>query len=462
MITLADIKGSEDGHRFREYNLKNRKAHIYKYQKGRFAPMKIEQPTDSRSRPTKPKAYILKEKKLYAVEALVNGGYAIKDAFLLIRAFNALTMRDPSDTNIRYAGSSYKVFVELGKEKCRDYFMYHRDEQGEELGIKAKTYGLDKLSAILDDYVDSKLEAFNHKDGLSYLLYMELKVENFKQMKVADKIRVLKYTEGIHGDIIYVNKYRKRDIGNFGRNSETIIEFPRITRKWFEIYGWDLEAALQNIWYQDCKRIAPFMEFPITLDLITNKKKFRANIAKYVYCDFPQKKALAGAKTFITKIYQGYKKRRGLNEAGLFWLDLIAKEAAEMRALMIEDALSPENIKSDRTKFAIEKTNRKMRSKGMMLNSRTLAEVSHRDKLTTSKRFDMDKSLIFYLWTFSEQEIMDVIHSRIRNPIDLLDARYTQSKTEFEELNKIDWSVLIQKETGYQMKIGVEIYTPES
>ncbi len=456
---LEDIKTSSSGKKFIAANKKDSNAHLYRYQTGRDTPIKIKQPLRSRGRRAAAKNYILKEKKLFAVEALVGiGGFTIEDAINLVRAFNTLTQKSSLGNSVRHSVNRDGIFKVMEPSHLDKYFVEYAEDD-EELGYVASDGGEKDIALYLNEYVDTKFWSTVDMSRTATLLYMELKVSDFKNMTVAEKIRVLKYTHTIINDIIYVNKYPKKDFGNNGRTYETIFEFPKTTRHHFNIYGWDLEAALQNIWYQDCKKISPDSEFPITLELITNKTKFRKKIARYVFADFAGKKALGKAKTFITKIYQGFRTYKGLNEAGRVWLEAISSEADAMMKLMVEDALK--NRGDERTKYAIKRTNMKMVDKNYYINAKLkqFLSVDKINEMTKAQKFKMDKSLVFYLWTYNEQRIMEVIERRIKNPIDLLDARYTQNVVEYEELNKVNWSRLILEETGYVITVGTEIYT---
>ena len=458
---ILEIFKSKEYKSFHAANLKNVGAHLYRYKNGRFTSLKIEQPTRSRGRVAKAKDYILKESKVWAVEAMVSNGIELNDSFKLMKCFNALVKKDGNTSGIRYSVGLDGAFKNISEELRNEFFTpYVYDEK--EIGWVANSSN--RLGKILNNYIDSKDFAPVELDKNRFKRYYTMSKKNFKLLPIGDKMRVLKYTATVMDDKIYIYKYAKTDLGNLGRKYETIFEFPKTVRNHFNIYGWDLEAALQNIWYQDCKKISPYKEFPITLELITNKTKFRKTIAEYVFADFAGKKALGKAKTFITKIYQGYRSFKGLNEAGIYWLKQIAEEADVMMEMMITDAML--DVKSERTKFAILKTDKKMIKKaidgdesawfnkddGKFLNSKNVNEAKK------SSQWTYNKTMIYNLWTYTEQRIMKVIESRIRNPIDLLDARYTQSKNEFTELSKIDWSELIKEETGYSMKIGKEIY----
>jgi len=291
-------------------------------------------------------------------------------------------------------------------------------------------------------------------------------VKSFKLMGIQSQITILKnIIEVSPSEGICIKKNTKQEIANYGRQYNTMNEIYNLDRQYMigeNLFGLDMESAIQVILLklvQDVNELQPELEIEtdITENFIQNKKEVREDVARLMdYRIDEDTLNIAKAKTTITAIYQGL----GIHKETLA-LEPYFKEARDiMEHIMRYTYLKP---KEKYTKYAIHRTNTKLVEKKME------CEVSDYYKkykaglkkgkwvLTEKQRQQIRKSFTFFVWTWHERQIQNIITSYVSNPITLHDGIYTQSRA--EHLILIKQKKMIQREIYQQLGIHINLQT---
>ena len=272
--------------------------------------------------------------------------------------------------------------------------------------------------------------------------YLKIYIYDILKMSLYSQLTLLRNLVYVKDFVLYIKLNHKQDIGNFGRRYNTLNEIARDDRKLISnLYGVDMATALQTILLADMKIVDPKMELPITTLLITDKTRVRKETMQLMGY-----KTIEIAKMNLTAIFQGrWYNKRYLPLKKLFdERDLISKT-------LIKQAFT--DIKSQRMKYAIERTNTKLAKKFPDNETYQVEEYELNDN---DGKQHIRNSFMFYYWTFKEREIQNIIADNFKYPITLHDAVYTQYEQEFNRLNIEDIEKKILKELDIAIKLEVE------
>jgi len=269
---------------------------------------------------------------------------------------------------------------------------------------------------------------------------LQVDVSALKNMTVLTILKLLKRLRNVSGGVMYINYFQKDEIALFGRSYHTLMMIPKEDRKFINIYGIDMDSALQTIVYYMLPSIQDKLTW--TKHYIDNKSSVRIEVDALLE---PHESIHDDSKVMITACYQG----RLPNKTTGALLPELFKETE-----LIRDAVW--SMRKDKTlvmKFAV----RRMKDEFGSEYKKYLRYLNH-DKYTTSSSdlHDMKTRLLFFWWTYYEGEIRRLMATPLSNPVDFHDAIYTQDEEEFIDYDIDAMESDIYKEFGIKMKLKKE------
>ncbi len=393
------------------------------------------------------------------------------------------------NTLISAMGAVSQVEWGKGLEWSKELYRYSPDTGGSYSKLKSKTKSMFFEEFTYIGAKKEKLIGYRHKEDKSELLYnievyliecerqgntdgwsgkkpenyLQIILDDFIKMKLEAQIQLLKSVEYVTGFILHTNMQEKNDVGNCGRKTNIVNEIPKSSRSMMSnLWGVDMESAIQVILYTLVKEIDPSIELPFTEIFIEKKEELRLEVQELMgYKDINQ------AKKYITSIFQGLPKYKGTPDE----IIIIFSE----RNKIFKTIMSQRNNQTKVSKYAVKRTNMKMKEKGIHWSS-TVRTVEVKEYETIKKNrqdarergvnkiakeadeiiMEIEKSFVYFYWTYYEREIQNIIAQNFRYPKTLHDAVYTQNKEEFENIDLFLIEKQISEETGIPIKLGLE------
>ncbi len=245
----------------------------------------------------------------------------------------------------------------------------------------------------------------------------------FLSMSSMSQTLLLDRLSAIDVNVMYIKLYEKNEVGRHGRRYSTLDSIPRFDRKKIELYGYDMESALQRIQYSN---LNDKLDLTWTKYYIDNKKAVRVQLAKEFNIHEDE------VKKEITAIYQGrhYDTKKFPIHADF---KKLFDEVKEIREYLYNNFYKkPKGDDEQKYKYA------RKRVKEKYPNGTSLR------KLQTS--------FMFFVWTYDERRIQDVMCKYIKDPLPLHDAVYSQCD-ELPDMQWLEEQILI--ETGIDMLLGI-------
>ena len=216
--------------------------------------------------------------------------------------------------------------------------------------------------------------------------------------------------------------YEKNEIAKCGRRYSTLDSIPRIDRNKIELYGYDMESALQNILHSSLSNV---VDMSWTEHYIHNKLSVRLELVELF--NLP----IEDVKMEITAIYQGRyfnSKKYPIHQ----YLEDLFKEVVDIRAYLFENHWKKSQDELEVYKYARRRTKDKYPNRASVRQ--------------------LQVTFLFFCWTYFERKIQNIMCKYIPNPLPLHDAVYSQSN----ELPPKDFlEAKILEETQIPMKLGV-------
>lgn len=342
---------------------------------------------------------------------------AMDDCFQLCRFLRTIKERDGVDSNIHRYSKSTSSYQKLNPG-IKSLFRVETITTSKDTLVTAYFINCD-LTYALDKFLNvaSLSLTDDTKDTFTITKSELLTMHTMSQIILLDRVHCIK------GDQLYIKLYEKNEIAMCGRRYNTLNTIARVDRHKIELYGYDMESALQTILYS---------KFSNTLDLswskyyISNKRGVREDIANLF--NLP----IDTVKTEITAIYQG----RWYNPEKYPMhqhVKVLFDEVEAIKTYLYSNYWKKSKDESEAYKYARKRTKDKYPD-------------------TTSKR-NLKVTFLFFYWTYYERQIQDVMCKYISNSLPLHDAVYTQDSNlpskEYLESQ-------IKEETGISMRLGVD------
>lgn len=400
---------------------------INKYRPNRFSPV-------SRTK---------RVKEHHLIEMLVSKYNQNMDtALLLDKALASVTSKDDKD-GTRYAKNTGGSYASLPKDIQESFFkeyIYTDDKNVKHIGYETlddSNIGLNATMYIAElECIDKPEKADNNKEQ-----YLQVYLGTYAKMSTYTQLHLLRNLEYVEDYILYIKMQHKQEIGNHGRRYNILDEIPRIDRELiWNLYGVDMESALQTIVYTKVKKIEPTIELPFTEYYIANKKQVRSDISQHMGWTIDK------TKREITAIYQG----RGYNPKRVEWHKELMHIFLE-RDKISETIFTTSKGSTQVTKYAKRRTNEKILKKFKLKDS-----LKNYEKQSTTDQRNIRNTYMFYYWTYFEREIQNIIVKEFKYPKTLHDAIYTQDENEFNKLNIERLEKEIVTATEVPIKLGTE------
>lgn len=411
---------------YKRSNSKNPK-YINKYRNDRFAPTE--------------KVKRIREHHL--IELLVaKYNLNIKTSLLLDKALGNVTEKNEED-GTRYAkdtSGSYSKLNETIQKQFFEEFIYVDETNKKCIGYKV--LNSNDISKTLNNYIleleyeDKPSNADNNVEQ-----YLQIKAYDYSNMSVYSKLHILKNLDYVEKSVLFVKMQHKQDIGNNGRRYNILNEIPRDDRKKISnLYGVDMESALQVIVYTKVKELDPTIELPFTKYYINNKKQIREEISQQLKWEIER------TKKEITAIYQGrmFTKKKEEHQE----LEKIFIERDLIRELIFQTQTDKE---SKATKYAKVRTKEKIESKDKIKDA-----FNNYSKLNQIQQMNVRNTYMFFWWTYFEREAQNIIAKEFKYPKTLHDAVYTQREEEISGLDIIALEDEIFKHTKIPIKLSLD------
>lgn len=409
---------------YKRSNSKNPK-YINKYQPNRFAPIS--------------KAKRVKEHHLIE---LLTAKYDMDIAIALIldKALSRVNNKNEED-GTRYAESTGGSYAKLSKEMQElffEEFTYTDNKDAKQIGYRVtdnSDMGLTTIMYLAELEVANKPENIDkNKDQ-----YLQVHLGTYSKMSNYTQLHLLRNLAYIEHYTLYIKMQHKQDIGNNGRRGNIIDEIARADRILIELYGVDMESALQTIVYTEVKKIDQSIDLPFTKHYIDNKKQVRDEVSRQL--DWSTDRT----KREITAIYQGRvynTKKEGHKE-----LEHIFLERDKISATIFTTV----GDGTQATKYASRRAPEKLLKKYGIENA-----LKNYDKLITREQSNVRNTYMFFWWTYFEREIQNIITKELKYPKTLHDAVYTQDEDNFNKLDIKKLEEKILNKTNIPMKLSIE------
>jgi len=365
-------------------------------------------------------------------------------ALLLDKSLARVTNKDEDD-GIRYAKDTGGSYAKLSEDVQRAFFeeytyIDNKDvkqigyitSDDSDIGLTATTY----IAQL--ECKDKPEKADKNKEQ-----YLQVYLGAYSKMSNYIKLHLLRNLVYVEHYILYVKMQHKQEIGNHGRRYNILDEIPRIDRDMmFNLYGVDMESALQTILYTKVKSIEPTIEIPFTEYYIANKKQVRKDISQQMGWTTDR------AKTEITAIYQGrrYNSKKYENR----WhkeLEYIFLERDRIREVIFTTSKDNTQV----TKYATKRTNEKIKEDYNINDA-----IKKYNTLKAYDKANIKNTYMFYYWTYFEREIQNIIAKEFKYPKRLHDAVYTQDKDDFDKLHIESLEKEILSTTGTPIKLSID------
>lgn len=400
---------------------------INKYRPNRFAPVSSTK----------------RVKEHHLIEMLISKYNQDMDtALLLDKALARVTSKDEED-GTKYAENTGGSYAKLPKDIQESFFkeyIYTDDKNVKHIGyaiLDDSNIGLNATMYIAElECNDKPKKADKNKEQ-----YLQVYLGTYSKMSTYTQLHLLRNLEYVEDYILYIKMQHKQEIGNHGRRYNILDEIPRIDRElMWNLYGVDMESALQTIVYTKVKKIEPTIELPFTEYYIANKKQVRSDISQHMGWTIDK------TKREITAIYQG----RVYNPKRVEWhkeLEYIFLERDKISELIFTTSKDKTQI----TKYANRRTTEKTKKKYNIDDA-----IKKYSKLSTQDKSNVRNSYMFYYWTYFEREIQDIIAKQFKYPKTLHDAVYTQDKESYTKLDIEDLEKEILTSTGIPIRLSTE------
>lgn len=390
------------------------------YRNGRFTPLK------ERRKKRKNEHHFI-EMLIISYKLNIGNAILLDKAISNISEKNSDGSRFASETGGSYAKLSTKL-----QEMFFEEFIYKNNNGTKRIGYRVRN------NKHIQNKVESylvELEGIN-KQTAGYQVqknkYLQVKIIDIQKMSLYGQIQILKNTVFVENFIAFVKLNTKQDIGNYGRQYNTLNEIPRLDRELISnLYGVDMATAIQRILLNDVKD----KTLTYTKSLIENKTATRKEVQRLL-----KLKTIQDAKQEITAIYQGrwYKNKYKPIKVIFDERDEIAKEIIKRR-----------HNNDTRTEYARTRTSTKLDEKFKDV----MVCLEDYDYLPKDNQQHIRNTFLYFYWTFVERQIQNLIAKQFKNPITLHDAVYTQ---EFGEFQTID-TQRIQQEIKEKLHIDIEL-----
>ncbi len=383
-----------------------------------------------------------RENEPYLIEVLMNKiGLNMKQSILVSSAMNNVNQKD--EDNNRFAantgGSYYKLDKDI-KEQFFEEFEYSGGKKnGQLIGYRVKNS--EDIESRIYEFIDEFKTKARSKGNKPLNKYLHIIIEDYKKMSLYTKLHLLNSLVYAKNDMLYVDMRHSQEIGNIGRRYNIINEIPREDRKKMtNLYGIDMNTALQAILYQDIKRLEPNINLPLLRKQIKNRSEVREEVRVIMKYETTLEAKLLMVAILMGKWYHGgYKEIKGLfNER-----DRIAK-------IVVNEMWRDED--SEKVRYAIRRTSEKILEKcGKEMNREDYEKEIDKDIKTHFRN-----SFMFFYWTYTERRMQNVIAGYFENPITLHDGVYTQDRKEIEAISINEVEDKIREETGYGVFVEIE------
>lgn len=417
---------------------------INQYQSGRWTPVK----------------HIIKQDEPYLVAFLINYlNIDIQTAMNLTTIMNGLIRKADDDksftdgrgdslckVNNRY-GLMTKTYNNLDAQLQsllfeeatvgdRNVIIYRRNNDAEihtAMTRFAMTLTATKGSPIHDDekgYKESDL--------------VMVKINGFSKMDLGGKCQVIKsFVKSQYGKM-YIKLSTQRDYGNYGRTYNILDSFSRNNRQHIELYGYDLEAALQSIWVS---LVGHKIDLSTTSYYIHNKHDMRDEVSELMKWSVPR------TKMELTAIYQG----RHFNKKKYLPLEGIFDEVKDLRTFIMDNLRGDGSVAD---KYATKKTDEKLAKTVGKTYDKKIHCVRGYNKLNTKMKDSLANTYMFFYWTYYEGMIQQVV-AKLMNDTNhtVHDGIYVQHEWDIYELTADMIEDEILKQTGIEVKLGAETST---
>ncbi len=301
------------------------------------------------------------------------------------------------------------------------------------LGLIFKQGYDDELSGVMTEFVSHLTKQHtreNHLDTVS------IYVEEFANMTLQYQSYILRNMLVVKNNMIIVRKNSKQEIGHYGRQYNVINEFARYDRAGIHLYGFDIEAALQNIIYYKLLNDELRNKCPLTFYYIQNKQSVREEIADLLKMEVPE------VKTLLTAIFQGMKYKTKYGS-----IEYLFKEVELIRNYVMDNLFDDGSIEDE---YATKRANEMMKQKVTESEHSDVKPYSNRrhrlsmyrvkspkgkSRLSDEEKRIMANSYLFFRWTYWEREVQNIISKKFIKPHTLHDGVYTQDINEFLDVN---------------------------
>lgn len=298
--------------------------------------------------------------------------------------------------------------------------IYFLDTPEEELGIELTDY----LRTIDGKYLDCGMK-LNRKKSLVVLL------SDFAKMSLRGKMILMRNLHHYEDEKLYVHLKTKQSYGNYGRQFNVLAELSRSDRKCISnLYGYDMATALQTILFYIYEPKGYSM--PYTYKYILDKTDKREELSEATGL------SIDGVKAMITAVYQG-KSWGGEHHKHI--KDLLVDAETIRSAIMSEE----DDEHAEALKYATHACKHSTKVK--------MTRLQYERSTSKLKRFDYEKTFMFFFWTYHERLAQNIMSSHFNNPITLHDAVYTQDADDFKDFDPAQ----VEAEIFEQLKIPIKI-----
>ena len=360
------------------------------------------------------------------------------------------------DTDDKYApdtAGSYSRLDEATQEKFFEEFQYRGSKNEKKIGYKFRDEK--EMSYQMEIYL-IELERVGCTDGLGKKPdnYLQIKLDDFVNMTMYSKIVIFRNLEYVKDFILHVNMMTKQEIGNNGRQYNTMNEIDRISRgKMTNLWGIDMATAAQTILLKLVKDIDPDIKLPFTETLIADKRSVRKEVKELMNFEDINK-----SKTFITSIYQGLPFHDKYEPV---------KHIFDERDKIAKLIMTMCRLKTQQVKYAKYRVDKKLDEADIKYSIAEYIDLEiYIDEAISKKDFkavkdfkyiqnEIEKKLMFFIWTFDERKIQDIISREFKYPKTLHDAVYTQNKEEFDRLDIYKIRKTVLEELGIDIVLDV-------
>lgn len=292
-----------------------------------------------------------------------------------------------------------------------------------------------------------KIKTFKITTKYNKKLCLKIHREEFLQMGTQAQIFLTKNIYSIEDNLIYVKLNEKQEIGNYGRRYNLLSNIPSADRDQIDaLYGVDMSAALQTICITLMEKHFDTV-LPITDAYIKNKLATREAIQELMNI------GLDDAKRLITSIYQGLKYIKKSYEPLKEYFDEAHLLRTQFASLIGNKDIEDDDL-SEAVKYATKRTEIKLKNIKVKDYNKVDGR-SKKSKLTKSERYKVEKSFMFFLWTYYERMVQNLIASKFTYPLTLHDAVYTQDEKEFNLVDIEQLEQEIYNETSIPIRLGL-------